>query len=92
MLVDPAVLYAVPAKRVCREICEEIVAEIRSGPETPVRTGELRGSYHVVDTPTGAGIDSSADYWHYVEFGTHEMDAEPHVRPAIEVVRKRHLR
>jgi HK97 gp10 family phage protein len=89
---DPAVLYARPARARCREICDEIVHEIQTSPATPVQTGELKAGYHTVDDGPGAAIVTPVDYWHYVEFGTSERAAEPHVRPAIEIVRKRHRR
>lgn len=90
MIGDPAVLYANAARDRCRGICEEIVHEIQISPETPVRTGELKAGYHAVDDGPGAAVVTAADYWHYVEFGTSERAAEPHVRPAIEIVRRRH--
>lgn len=92
MLADPAVLYAKSAQRRCRQICEEIVEVIRESPLTPRRTRALVKGYRAVNTPPGAEIVTPVDYWKYVEFGTSKMDAEPHVRPAIELVRKKHLR
>lgn len=98
MRANPAVLYAQPAQKRCREICDEIVGVIRASPVTPRRTGELVAGYQVVVEPPGAEIvnvatnDSGEPYWQFVEFGTSEMQAEPHVRPAIEIVRKRHHR
>lgn len=91
MLADPAVLYARPAQRRCMDICEEIVEVIRGEPETPVRTGELLSGYRAVRDGAGAAVINPVDYWHFVEFGTEYMKAEPHVRPAIETVRARHL-
>lgn len=92
MLIDPAVLYARTAQQRCHSICDEIVAEIRLGPETPVRTHALKSGYHTVADGPGAQIVTPVEYWHYVEFGTEYMRAEPHVRPSIEIVRKRHRR
>lgn len=92
MLVEPDVVYADSARRRCYQICEDIVTEIRREPETPVETGALRAGYHALTDPPGAVVVSTAEYWHYQEFGTHEMPANPHVRPAIEVVRARNLR
>lgn len=92
MLLDPAVLYAHPARARCHALCDEIVEEIRREPETPVRTHALKSGYHTVGDGVGAQIVTPVEYWHYVEFGTEYMHAEPHVRPAIEVVRKRHRR
>lgn len=91
MLADPAVLYADAAQRRCREICEEITDLLHKLPE-PRITGELLAGYRVVDVPPGAEIVTAVPYWRYVEFGTSEMTKRQHIRPAIEIVRRRHTR
>lgn len=74
-----------------KRICELIVDEIRTNPDTPHLTGELRSSYRVQQVPDGSGdweVVTDRRYWRFVEFGTKEHgDAQPHVRPAIEYVR-----
>lgn len=89
MLVDPAVVYAHSAQNRCHTIAQAIVDEIRRSPLTPVETHRMEFGYHVVPSPPGAEIRSAVDYWIYQEFGTHEMAANPHVRPAIETIRQR---
>lgn len=81
------------AQRRAHAIAQEIVDEIANNPDTPEgETGRLRQSYRVdTDTNGDAVIRSSAPYWKYVEFGTEEHGGpQPHVRPAIELVRARH--
>ena len=84
------------ADRRCHEIAKEIVDEIRDSPNTPYDPEpdgmHLRTSYYVVDNPHGQGatVKTKAPYWHYVEFGTGHGRAQPHVRPAIEVIRAKH--
>lgn len=89
MRADPAVLYAKPAQRRCKQICDEIVDILRADPEPRV-TGELLSSYRTVDRPPGAEIVTDVRYWHFVEFGTSKMEAKPHIRPAVEIVRRRY--
>lgn len=89
---DPALLYARAARRRCYDICQEIVDEIRGDPRTPVETSAMKAGYRAVYDGDGAAIVNPVPYWHYQEFGTEDMPANPHVRPAIEVVRRRHLR
>lgn len=79
------------AKR-CLEVTEDIVDEIRSNPMTPYRGDgppTLRESYYATPTGPGAAVRCAVDYWRFVEFGTRYMSAEPHVRPALELVRAR---
>jgi HK97 gp10 family phage protein len=71
-------------------IAQEIVDEIAGDPETPTETGHLRRSYYVDRDGDTAVIKTTADYWRYVEFGTGHGEAQPHVRPAVEMVRARH--
>lgn len=93
MLADPAVIFATAAQKRCMEIAEEIVAIVRESPVTPTgATHQLRNGYRAVPEGAGAAIVTPVPYWHYVEFGTSKMAAEPHVRPAIEIVRRRHTR
>lgn len=91
MRADPAVIYARAARKRCLEICQEIVDEIRREPETPVETSRMKRGYRAVADGAGAAIVNPVDYWRYQEFGTEDMPANPHVRPAIEKVRRRHV-
>lgn len=92
-MVRPAAMDRVRAAAVrrCHRIAAEIAAEI-TGTAPQGETHRLRRSYYVDTHPAGrAVIRSRVDYWRYVEFGTHEHgDAQPHVRPAVEIVRARH--
>ncbi len=83
-----------------REICEYSVHTIATSANTPYdsrhdsdTTGEhLKYSYQVVRHPTGDGwlVATDRRYWVFVEFGTRKMQAQPHVRPAIEAARARY--
>lgn len=89
IMVRPAVEYADEALRECLDIAEEIADE--AARLAPVETGELRAGYQAVpDGEGGASVVNPVPYLQYVEFGTSEMHAEPHLRPAIEIVRARH--
>lgn len=91
MEADPAVVYAKAAQRRCLQIAEEIVEVVRASPATPTGfTGKLRAGYRAVADGTGAAVVNDTYYWYMVEFGTKKMRAQPHLRPAIEVVRGRH--
>lgn len=87
---------AAAADRRCHHIGQEICDEIRDSPATPFDPEadgvHLRTAYHVADGAPGDGvtIKTRASYWKYVEFGGGHGRAQPHVRPAIEVVRARH--
>lgn len=82
-----------------RQLAELIVQEIQAQPR-PYDTNRradretyehLKNSYKVkVDPVTGdASITTDVRYWHFVEFGTREHGhAQPHIRPAIELVRR----
>jgi hypothetical protein len=83
-----------------RLICELIVQEIQNSPRTPYDatrredrqlSEHLRNSYHVAQAGDGSGdweVRTDVRYWSFVEFGTAEHGhAQPHVRPAIEIVR-----
>lgn len=54
----------------------------------PIRTGNLRRSYHMQmtgDLSAEVGSDPGiADYAVYVEYGTSRMGAQPHLRPAVD--------
>ncbi len=82
------------AQRRAHEIAREIVREIAESPFTPVDTGRLKHGYYVdTDSNGDALIKSRTYYWKYVEFGTRKRkhrDEQPHLRPAIEIVRARH--
>lgn len=87
------------AHRRCNHLAQEIVDEIAHNPHTPFDvedhdpgTKHLRNSYYVDEAQElgGAVVKTTAAYWRFVEFGTGHGPAQPHVRPAIEVVRARH--
>lgn len=84
-----------------REIAQFIVDEIATNPNTPEDRSpdrppheHLRYSYYVAQARDGSGdwlIKSRSRYWVFVEFGTREHgDAQPHLRPAIELARAVH--
>lgn len=77
------------ALRHSRKVAQAIVDEIASNPNTPVELGFLRQSYGVEYDPRRRAhvVVSNVPYWKYVEFGTGHGPEQPHVRPAIEVVR-----
>lgn len=66
-----------------------------SGPHSaPIRTGNLRRSYHVEEHFEGADIHAEigndpnvADYAVFVEYGTVHMAARPHLTPSSEAQR-----
>jgi len=89
---NPERLYGAAARRLCLEVAQEIVAVIEASPMTPERTGRMERGYRAVPTPDGAAVvNPDAFYWRFQEFGTQDMPANPHVRPAIEQVRARRL-
>ena len=54
----------------------------------PVDTGYLRNGIGWVMTDETAGeLTSAAEYAAYVEFGTHKMDARPHMVPGFEAAK-----
>lgn len=79
------------AEKRCLEAAQQVADEIRSNPMTPVGPDatHLRASYHGDAIKGGAMLRCDVPYWHFVEFGTRYMPAEPHVRPSIELVRRR---
>lgn len=94
---DPALLFHGVAQRKCEEVAQAIVDEIQTSPITPRDTGRLAKGYRVEKTEDGAKVVTNVDYWDEVEFGHNVVDqagkvvgheeAQPHVRPAIEVIR-----
>lgn len=54
----------------------------------PVDTGFLRnGIVWEMTDETAGELASTADYAAYVEFGTHKMDARPHMVPGFEAAK-----
>lgn len=54
----------------------------------PVDTGALRNGIGFKMTDATAGeLSSTVDYAAYVEFGTHKMDARPHMVPGLEAAK-----
>lgn len=90
------------AENRARDIALEIVGEIATNPTTPYDDRERRESYnrgpHLKfsyyarqDPVTGDWlVKCRRRYWVFVEFGTKTHRAQPHVRPAIELVRAAH--
>jgi HK97 gp10 family phage protein len=55
---------------------------------TPVRTGNLRRSYHAesgdrAPTAVTVVVGTDVEYAKWVEFGTSRMAAQPHLRPGV---------
>lgn len=100
---DLEAMFGAAARRECYEVAKDVVREIRMSPATPVDTGDLVSGYEAKRTPDGAEVvQTKAPYWADVEFGHRIVvregdklvqkgyqEAQPHVRPAIEVVRAR---
>lgn len=78
------------AARRAQHIAQEIVDVIAGDPDTPTESGRLRRSYYVDRVGETSVIKTSAPYWRYVEFGTGHGEPQPHIRPAVELVRARH--
>lgn len=74
-----------------KKVAEAIVNEIRNNPETPVEQGYLRNSYRVEfdQARNRYVVVAGVRYWKYVEFGTGRGPEQPHVRPAIDLIRAR---
>lgn len=74
----------------------EIENDIKGGGPhaAPIRTGNLRRSYHTDFAGTKAEIGNDtgiAPYAIFVEYGTYKMAARPHLRPAVEAVRAKFM-
>ena len=58
---------------------------------TPVQTGNLANSYNIIERGSGKGyaayVGTNVHYAPYVEFGTKNMTARPHLRPAFNAVK-----
>jgi hypothetical protein len=92
MKYDYEAMFAQSAQKECKRVADMIADEIKSSPTTPTVTGKLRNSYKSRNNNTGAEVVSTVDYWKYVEYGHHAedgswVDAQPHVRPAIQIVK-----
>lgn len=74
-----------------RETATAVEQDVKGGPHAaPIRTGNLRRSYHTDFRGTEAevGNDVSVAYYAiYQEYGTYKMAARPHLRPSVEAVR-----
>ena len=82
-------------RRVIKKAAKHALARIKGGGPrpAPIRTGRLRRSYGMTITHGGLRIliasdPSIAPYAGFVEFGTRNMSARPHFRPAIRAARK----
>jgi HK97 gp10 family phage protein len=78
------------AERLVVELAAE--AANRTKQKAPVRTGNLRRSYHYELDPSDpqrltAIVGTDVAYAPYVEFGTRKMAPRPHLLPAFEEVR-----
>lgn len=51
---------------------------------SPVDTGNLRDSYDYAVDGDVVRIGTNTEYAPYVELGTRKMNAQPHLRPAVE--------
>ena len=76
------------ARKLMREIAEDIRDEASAN--APVKSGELRGSYHVsqVDDLTFR-VGSTAAHAPHVEYGSTRTPARPHLLPAAENARRK---
>lgn len=80
-----------------REIAEWVVDRIGAlAPRDPLHAEHTGGpalheSYYIKADPDGEGytIRSRRRYWVYVEFGTSKMDAQSHVRVALDEAKVR---
>lgn len=79
----------------CHALAELIVQEIATNPATPYDRNprrppgpRMRDSYYVdTDPATGdALIKSTSRYWAFVEYGTGNHDAQPHLNPAVDLI------
>lgn len=52
--------------------------------QTPVDTGELRGSENVSVAAKELRLTAGTDHAVYVEFGTRKMAAQPFMKPTVE--------
>lgn len=52
--------------------------------QTPVDTGELRGSEAATAAAKSLTLTAGAEHGKYVEFGTRYMAAQPFMRPTVE--------
>jgi HK97 gp10 family phage protein len=60
----------------------------------PVDTGRLQNAIGIKSARTGkieVGTDDTAPYAMFVEFGTKNMPPQPFMRPAVQIVRSRHI-
>lgn len=77
------------------ETCIAIDQDVKGGAHAaPIRTGNLRRSYHVEVKRGAGGVSGTvgndmgiAPYAIYVEYGTYKMAAQPHITPASEAQR-----
>lgn len=84
---DPTLAMYIRAQKYCLDKAESVVKHIREDGLTPVRTGKLIEGYEAVEYGDGAAVMTDVEYWKFVEFGTTNMDGQPHVTPAYEEVR-----
>lgn len=70
------------------DMAELICQQIALSPVTPRLTGRLSKSYYAERTPDGdAVVKTNIRYWMFVEYGTGNHQAQPHVAPAVEYVK-----
>lgn len=72
----------------CKDVVQDIVDEIKTGPVIHDDTGRLRESFETKLDGDSWVVTSNIRYWRFVEFGTKEHgDAQHPIRTAIEVTR-----
>lgn len=98
---DIELQFGAAAEQACLDIAQEVVDELQSSPNTPVRTGKMKRGFHARRHNGGAVVANPEGwYWKFVEYGHDEVTssgevvghvhAQPFVRPAWETVRSMH--
>lgn len=85
---------AARAYRIARFIVEQIhtLAPYDDRAKSDTTGPHLKDAYWVEEDPVVRGgmiIKCSRSYWVFVEFGTKKMEAQRHVRPAIDAAKAR---
>lgn len=73
--------------RKLKQLGFKIEAEAKK--KCPVDTGRLRASITTTVEGGKVIVGSNVKYAPYVEWGTEKMEAQPYLRPAIDLVRKK---
>jgi HK97 gp10 family phage protein len=67
--------------RYARDVAYAVGKDMRN--MCPVDTGELWSSISLQVVGETVYISVGTDHWHFVEFGTSKMAAQPFIRPAL---------